>query len=412
MHTPAGLFDNSIRATWINVWIASSESHWFNPDHLHGTRIFFDGKKVSINWDDMGQVRQHLTQIRDAGVQVALLDLTNGFHDFVMDRAARIGAVCRELGLKFAFAAGNDQDEGFERRARMTWEEFCGEDAPFRDVYFTLDGKPVLVLYVVREQFERLNSRDEGYLPRFYRGWASGEDPDIDKWGWQLTPQVGSVSSRNVMYITSSLWWDRSSEEFWHKSLSYLDYNFLKARQAKPRVLIVGSFDDVCERNSWMPVDTTDAKPWFHQRNPQGDIDPMYYYQRVCDWLSPAGPGTVPGGALADGAYRMQTADGRCLLSPEREDGVGVPVVLGVPAESWQSTVWLYHLGDGEYRILRLYAGRSLTMTDGALQQAHDGNTPAQRWRLIPEGSGWRLQNVATGHVTEETWFLKAELTV
>ena len=161
-----------------------------------------------------------------------------------------------------------------------------------------------------------------------------------------------------------------------------------------------------------MPVDTTDAEPWLHQRNPQGDIDPLYYYQRVCDWLSPAGPGTIPGGLLADGAYRMQTADGRCLLSPEREDGVDAPIVPGIPVEPWQSTVWLYHLGDGEYRILRLYAGRSLTMADGVLRQTHDGNTPAQRWRLIPEESGWRLQNVATGRMTDETWLLEAELTV
>jgi hypothetical protein len=51
-------FIDTIRATWINIWIASSESHWFNPDNLGGTRIFFGDRKMSINWDDMEQARQ------------------------------------------------------------------------------------------------------------------------------------------------------------------------------------------------------------------------------------------------------------------------------------------------------------------------------------------------------------------
>ena len=163
------------------------------------------------------------------------------------------------------------------------------------------------------------------------------------------------------MYITSSLWWDRSSQACWHKSLSYLDYNFLKARAAAPRILIVGSFDDVCERNSWMPVDTTDAPVWLHQRNPQGDIDPLYYYRRVCDWLSSAGPQTIPGGLLADGAYRMQTSDGLSLTVPGREDETDGPVQLFADTLDWQRTAWLYHLGGGEYRVLRLFAGKSLS---------------------------------------------------
>lgn len=408
-------FENTIRATWINIWIASSESHWFNPDNLHGTRVFYNGKKMSINWDDMGQARQHLQQMRDAGIDVVLFDLTNGFHDFIIERSRQVGAICRELGLKFAFAAGNDDDEGFEYRAKLTWDEFCGEDAPFRDCYFTYDGKPALVLYVVREQYERLHARKGGYLARFTHGWASGEDPDIDKWGWQLTPSVGSVSSDNVMYITSSLWWDRSAEQNWYKSLSYLDYNFLKASQAKPRLLIVGSFDDVCERNSWMPVDTADAPMWLHQKDPYGNIDPMYYYRRVCDWLSDEGPKTIPGGSLPDGAYRMQLTDGRCLMVDQREDITDTEVIADRPQALWQNLVWLYHLGNGEYRVIRLFAGRSLAEQDGMLVQAEDQNIPHQRWILRNHGDGWKLQNVATGNFmlgSDALWHLGAEITI
>ena len=405
------LFANTIKATWINIWIASSETHWFNPDHLNGTRIFYDGKKMSINWDDMGQARQHLQQMRDAGIDVVLFDLTNGFHDFIIERSRKVGAICRELGLKFAFAAGNDDDEGFEYRAKLTWDEFCGEDAPFRDCYFTYDGKPALVLYVVREQYDRLHARKGGYLERFTQGWASGEDPDIDKWGWQLTPSVGSISSDNVMYITCSLWWDRSAQEYWYKSLSYLDYNFLKAREAQPRLLIVGSFDDVCERNSWMPVDTADAPIWLHQRDPRGDIDPMYYYDRVCDWLSD-GPKSIPGGALADGVYDMHLADGRCLMAGPWEDQNGGQLRADMPSESWQSKVWLYHLGDGVYRIVRLFAGRSLSEENGYLMQMNDQNMQNQHWRLLPVGNCWQLQNMASGEVREENWILEPDITI
>ena len=393
LHAP---FRNSLKATWINIWIASSE-YWYDPEHLNGTRILFEGKKRAIDWDDMKQAKQLLTQIRHAGIDVVLFDLTNGFHDFIIERSKKVGSLCRELGMQFAFAAGNADDEGMEERAKITWENFSGSNAPFEKDYFSWEGKPLLILYVVREQYERLSKRRTGYLSRFYTGWASGEDPDKDKWGWQLTPSIGAVGSKNVMYITPSLRWDHTVPENWHKSLAFLDYNFLKAKEARPRMLVVGSFDDVCERNSWMPVDTTQAPACLQQKNIYGEPDETYYYQRVCDWLSERGPYTVPGGSLPDGAYRLTADEGGSIGVCGFEDENRAPLVLHEQQEDFKRLIWLYHLGEGQYRILRLCAGKSLEASEGRLLQAEPDTGPEQRWLLLPEADGCFIKNAASG---------------
>ena len=37
--------------------------------------------------------------------------------------------------------------------------------------------------------------------------WASGEDSDINKWGWQLEPWLASVPSTDAMFVTSAVKW-------------------------------------------------------------------------------------------------------------------------------------------------------------------------------------------------------------
>lgn len=418
-----GLFDNSHKATWINIWVASSEKHWFNPDNHNGTRVEINGVKKAINWDEAEQVDIHLKSIKEAGVDTVLFDLTNGFHDFIMERSKRVGRVCRELGLKFAFAAGNTDDDGFEQRAELTYKDFCGEDAEFNDCYLKKDGKPLLVLYVVREQYESLSKSNATYLSKFTRVWASGEDPDINKWGWQLSPDVATVASDDAMYVTSSLRWDYRFPERWHKSAEFLDYNLLKAYVNSPKFLIVGSYDDVFERNSWMLVDTTDAGEHLKQKDIFGNVSESSYYERVCDWLK-GKPKSIEGGLLADGAYKMLSSDGKVIGTTGIQDLEGGQVECVADDQSLNSLIWLYHLGDNYYRISRLSAGKSLKDNGQALIQGCDENCDTQKWQLsINQNGQVSFKNLKTGRYIGENglcenqsekafWSLKPDLTM
>lgn len=90
---------------------------------------------------------------------------------------------------------------------------------------------------------------------------ASGEDSKADKWGWQIVPQDGPMLSGDSMFVTPSIAWNspQGSAGSWRKSLAMLDFCFLARNEAKPKYTIVGSMDDLFERNGWGIMDTTNA---------------------------------------------------------------------------------------------------------------------------------------------------------
>lgn len=392
--------DKTTYASWIMFWNASSES-WHNPYDSSGARILVDGKWVSIDWDSPTQLRMHLTNMKKAGIELILCDITNGFHSYILDRTDRVQELCAELGLKMAVCAGNTDNAGFEERAKITWERFAGDQAKYKDTYFKKDGKPVFVDYTWRTQFDEVSQMKTPYLSKFTQVWASGEDPDINKWGWQVTTTIGTVPSDDTMFVTSSLKWS-IDEWAWTKSLAFLDYNFLMAAKSQPEILIVGSYDDLYERNSWMPVDTTNASRSYQMIDIYGNVSINAYYNRVQQWLK-TGPKTVSGGILKDGAYKLKNANSGLILGTNNLQFSNELILSQVePSGNLNDYVWLYHLGNNEYRVVRLSSGRSLSVSgydkseDGYIMQELDNNLLVQRWKITKVGNNYKIMNMYT----------------
>jgi len=197
------------------------------------------------------------------------------------------------------------------------------------------------------------------------------------------------------VFVTPSICYDspRTGDHLWRKSLSWLDYGFLKALEKPPKHLIIGSFDDVHERNAWFICDTTHAAYGWQMRDITGKISTDAYYNRVREWLTKgyAEPFN-PGGKLRDGAYQVISCDHGAMFGPIENRRECSPLRVKVPDSELDSLYWFYHLGNDEYRIVKLNTGFSLeSLNDrngSPIRQNYDSESFCQRWKLICHDDG------------------------
>ena len=109
-----------------------------------------------------------------------------------------------------------------------------------------------------------------------------------------------------------------------------MDYGMLLARKFKPAVVVVGSYDDVVERNAWLIADTSEATPPERQmRDFTGAISLEAFYNRVKEWITEGTPAVVAGGMLPDGAYMIgpQGSTLKDMLMMDSSQSLFLPLV-------------------------------------------------------------------------------------
>jgi hypothetical protein len=385
----------TIAATWVMIWNGSTEKHWWKASDYHGCKVEVDGRWQAIDWNATAHIDAYCAGIRAAGIDAIVVDFTNGFR--WEWQAKRVQQFCRDHGMKFAIAFHPRGAPEMEAACKTIWNVYASPDVPLAASYLQENGKPLAVLYTTRDGYARSVATDGEFRSKFATVWASGEDSDKDKWGWQLEPHVGPVPSTDAMFVTGAVKFDspRTPPEAWRKSLSWLDHGFILARRSRPRHLIVGSYDDVHERNAWMVVDTADAAKGWQMRDRSGALRRDAYYTRVKEWLR-GEPSVIPGGLIADGAYRLQASDGR-IVGAVDERLAGVAASLRADGERVSDLVWFYHLGDNTYRIHKLSAALAMAAESSKVVLAWDDESDRQRWLLAKDGDGFRLVNKASG---------------
>jgi len=384
-----------IYVTWIMIWNGSTERHWWKPTDYHGCRVLVDGSHQSINWNDAKHIDTYCESIHKAGIDVIAVDFTNGFR--WEWQAKRVQKFCLENGMKFAVAFNPQNGSRMESGCQKIWESYAAPDTPFFASYLRKGGKPLVILYTTRKGYQNSIALKGTYRDRFSAVWASGEDSDKNKWGWQLEPHVGPVSSEVTMFVTGSVKFGspNTQEDEWRKHLSWLDYGFIMASKAKPRYLIVGSFDDVHERNAWMVVDTAGAPQGLQMHDKTGAISRNTYYKRVEEWLN-GSPSTAEGGLIPDGAYVVRCSNGKILGAEQNRRPIS-DIVLNPYRESLDDLVWFYHLGGNVYRMIKLNSGLALDSTESKIFLNWDCEAATQRWLLEEGDRGYRLLNKASG---------------
>ena len=388
----------SIYATWIMVWVGSTEP-WFNPDTYNGATMWVNNTWKATNWNDNAQVNEFVLNMKNAGIKIIICDLTNGFK--WMNKVKYIQGLCAQQGMQVCVAMNyNGNFDSFETYAKSIYDNLSGPNAPNNSAYFQKEGKPLIVNYCTKTHYDAIKAYTSAMKSNFNLVWTSGEDSEPNKWGWQLDPKVGTLTSSDAMYVTSAIKWASSVKPgMWRKSLAWLDYNFLIARKTNPKYIIVGSYDDIHERNGWMIANTTGSEQGMQMRDKYGAISTDAYYNRVVEWTSGGQISYIPGGLIKDGCYTIRNK--KSSLALQMRDGNGA---AGSILEQSTTAVypmnryfWFYHLGNNVYRIIALTSGLSLAPVGSSL----NSNTQIeQQWDLDVEQQKWILEQTTEGEYT------------
>lgn len=390
-------------ATWLMLWNGSDTSWWKESDY-HGAKIYVKGKWQAPDWADDAQIIEHIDNCKNAGIDTIIVDLTNGW-GWLNARSRRVLELCAERNMKFCVADNSGGSLAtLEDHAEDIWNNFAGPAAANSSAHAIVDGKPVIVCYTTRTQFNAFANSTGEWRSKFTLVWSSGEDAEIDKWGWQLVPTVGSKPSGNAMFVTSAVKWASGVAELWRKSLPWLDYNFQLAKNNNPDFVIVGSYDDIRERNSWLVADTANCLPGMQMRNHAGAVSLTAYYQRIKEWIQ-GNPAIVPGGFIPDGAYLVSNRNsGKLLKSPNSNDLA--KLIQGTAATDLTKYFWFHHLGGNQYKITHLSTGFSVEIPNGTsttntqAQQTWNGTPAWQTWTLeSADGGFYHIKNTHTNQV-------------
>ena len=364
-------------ATWIMIWNGSTES-WFNPESYNGATIWVNNTWKATDWNDNNQVDELVLNMKNAGIKVIICDLTNGFK--WMNKVKYIQNLAAQYDMKVCVAENyGGKPETFETHAKAIYDNLSGPNAPNNSAYFKKDGKPLFVCYCTKPHYDALTAYSSTMRNYFNLVWSSGENSLPDKWGWQLDPRIGAEPSTDAIFVTSAVKWAAGKPELWRKSLAWLDYNFLVARKSNPRYIIVGSYDDIRERNGWLICNTTNSASGMQMRDKFGAITTDGYYNRVKEWIDGGPVSYISGGLIKDGCYIVKNKKSGLSLQMRLGNGFAGSVLeqSATPVFPNNRYFWFYHLGNNIYRIISLPSALSLTPVDGSL---NSGVVIEQNW--------------------------------
>ena len=397
---------STIYATWLNVWMGSDASWWKSSPPPSGITALVNGKYVPLNSND-GTFRQYMfNEAKDAGINAIIMDLTNGYSGWYA-QSKDYQKLCYENGMKFAAAvAVTPGASNIEDICNTIMNNYAKLGAtPYSSSYLYKNGKPVLVLYCERSDFDAASASTGPNRSKFELVWASGEDSNINKWGWQIEPFVGPMPSNDSMFVTGSIAY-HESQDTWRKSLAMLDFCFLAEKVSSPKYAIIGSMDDISERNGWLVADTTNAiYRGLQSRDITGSLSTDVYYNRVKSWINGTAQVFNAGGIINDGAYTIVNSSSGVGFGAVRpvqgtSNDLAATLQRGLNLSTDMETYyWIYYLGNNNYRIIKLSSGLSLQAdNNNCLIQYWDDNVDSQVWQLKKQTNGsFLIVNKANG---------------
>ena len=139
-------------------------------------------------------------------------------------------------------------------------------------------------------------------------------------------------------------------------------------------------------------------------RDINGNISFDAYYNRVKSWIAGEAGAYNPGGVIPDGAYTITgVSSGKQfgVIRPKvrSENDIGAAFVQDTYLYTdMESYYWFYHLGNDEYRIVKLTSGLSLQPGGEELIQQWTDAVEEQRWLIKKLDNGsYTLVNKKTG---------------
>lgn len=163
-----------------------------------GMTFLVNGKwNGAHDYKDINQVSDVLQKIKDAGINIVIVDMTNEsqwnqYWDLFKPMVNNIQQVCRQKNMQFILfigAAGSFSD--WNEKAERIWKTWA-KDSTYRKYGFG-DDRPMLIAFQPADTYwERYNNAPDSvktYLSKFYIGTTQVNDPILpgktDGWGYR-----------------------------------------------------------------------------------------------------------------------------------------------------------------------------------------------------------------------------------
>ena len=278
-----------------------------------GVSFLVNGEwNASHDYGDIDQVRDIMHNIKDAGINTVIIDMTNPsqwtyLYPVFEPMVENIEQVCIENNMQFFMLIGGqlpdatkeecgipletDAFEFWNGIAEKIWVNWA-QDQTYRKYGFG-DDRPMILAFLPSEWYWRdYNTRPDEYktyLSKFYIGTTQVNDPitpgETDGWGYRKS--IGNPSG-TIRYTSPN---GGIGPDTWHKISPEAFRAEVEWANEAGHYSIYGSYDDACDAIFWGIADTRNSLA-DHNKYPVDD--PFVYYTIIKETLNPGEQTTAP----------------------------------------------------------------------------------------------------------------------
>ncbi|MEM9185110.1 MAG: FG-GAP-like repeat-containing protein [Planctomycetota bacterium] len=219
----------------------------------------------------------HIKMLHDAGFTYITLDITNGRHAWVDDRAhnmfesvrrwnRRLGPGQHRMQAHVALGRtrGVEGEDAFfdklDRECRRAWEEFY---LPYKDIYYKIEGKPVVIHMISNglkhgyyERLAKWGGGERRYIGkvacRWMTGWGGCTAERKNFYGWDVSEKFGNPVHHEMMPVMPGFWngtsyVDREGGDFYRSQ-------WVRVIEHQPNSVWLNSFNETWEHTSVEPA--------------------------------------------------------------------------------------------------------------------------------------------------------------
>jgi len=262
---------------------------------------------------DSGDPDVHDRQIRmihDAGFTYITLDITNGYNNWVDNRARGLmdrmsiwnenlqpGQHKMFANISLGMTRSIEDLDAFMKKLNLeckrTWEEFY---LPYKDLYYLLDNKP-MVIHMINTGWNfihRIESweGEKTYIGKVTSRWMGGTQPGTlgkpNTYGWIVPGVYGNEVHPEMMPVMPGFWNGLTLHE--RKNGEQYRTQWLKVLEHDPASVWVNSFNETWEHTSVEPsrlmVDQFSAHPAINQvwQDHYGNRYDHYYWDMTIQY--------------------------------------------------------------------------------------------------------------------------------
>ena len=254
-----------------------------------GTKFLAGGGWDSTHrYEDYPFAREMMLKIKESGVNVVGIDLTNPsqwdqFKAAFWPKLTNVVRAARELDMQYFMFLGNTHAHTMKywnEKAKIVWEEFA-QDRHYRKYGFG-DSRPMMTIFLPGKDFaahlKSSKPEEKDWLMKFRIGTCQINDPiapvESDGWGYR-NMSAGSSDLARFVAPNSGVapkTWARIGADEWRERVKW-------ALGAK-NYAVIGTYDDTCDCIFWGIADVRESRNPTHV-NEETKNDPYAYYNIV-----------------------------------------------------------------------------------------------------------------------------------